>query len=250
MAHPIHVGVGGWNFPPWRETFYPASVKARDELAYASRALTAIEINATFYKRQTPTIYAGWRAATPDGFVFTVKAHRATTMRKTKDDMRESIGSFLATGVTALGDRLGAINWQFPPTRRFDVEHMSAFLSLLPPERDGVRLRHAIEVRHESFADPTFTDLLRAHGCAVVAADDEDWPQADAETADFAYVRLQRSAAEEKSGYPARALTAWAKRLQDWARTRTVFAFFISGAKERNPAAAQALIKRLARASA
>lgn len=245
MSHPIRIGIGGWSYEPWRETFYPADVPKKKELAYASERLTAIEINSTFYRNQPASVFEKWAGETPDDFVFTVKAQRVTTMRKTPEDMAESINWFVGGGVTALGGKLGAINWQFPQSRKFETGHMRSFLSALPPEHDGVRLRHAIEVRHESFNDEAFGDLLREFGCAVVASDNPDWPMADAETADFAYVRMQCSRGDRKSGYAPKALDEWASTFRKWSKKRDVFGFFISGAKERNPAAALALIDRL-----
>lgn len=247
MPHPIRVGIGGWNYEPWRETFYPPEVKKAGELAYASRQLTAIEINSTFYRGQSEATFAKWAEETPDGFRFTVKAHRATTIRKTVDDMRSSVGMFIGGGVTALGDKLGAINWQFPETRKFDTDYFGAFFSLLPPEHNGVRLRHAIEVRNETFRDEKFTELLRKHGHALVFADDPDWPTPDVETADLAYARLQQTRSDIETGYEPGELDGWAKTFKRWSGKREVFAFFISGAKERNPAAAMALIERVRR---
>jgi uncharacterized protein YecE (DUF72 family) len=247
MPHPIHIGIGGWNYEPWRETFYPPEVKKAGELAYASRQVTAIEINSTFYRNQTEAVFAKWAAETPETFRFTVKAQRVTTMRKTAEDMMTSIGWFIGGGVTALGERLGAINWQFPETRKFDPDYFGVFFSLLPPEHKGVRLRHAIEVRNDTFRNDAFTDLLRKYGLALVFADDPDWPMPDVVTADFAYARLQRTQADIDTGYTAADLDAWAKTVKGWARKRDVFAFFISGAKERNPAAAKALMERVGR---
>lgn len=246
MAYPIRIGVGGWSYPPWRWTFYPSHVRKADELAFASRALTAIEINATFYKRQSPDIFARWRDETPDDFVFAVKAQRFAMMRKTEADMRASINAFLDSGVTALGDKLGPINWQFPATRAFDAGYFATFLKCLPPEHDGRALQHAIEVRHASFADDAFADLLLTHGCARVCADSDDWPMDDIATAPFAYARLQRSQSDEKTGYPPQALARWVKTFKAWAVRKPVFAFVIAGAKDMNPAAAMALIKRVA----
>ena len=247
MTQPIRIGIGGWNYEPWRETFYPPEVKKAGELAYASRQVTAIEINSTFYRNQTEAVFAKWAGETPETFRFTVKAQRATTMRKTPEDMKSSIDWFIGGGVTVLGDRLGAINWQFPETRKFDADYFGAFCALLPPEHKGVRLRHALEVRNETFRDEAFTELLSKHGHGVVFADDPDWPMPDLETADFAYARLQRTQGDIETGYSAGDLDAWAKTLKGWAKKREVFAFFISGAKERNPAAAKALIARVGR---
>lgn len=245
MTRPIHIGIGGWNYEPWRETFYPPEVKKAEELAWASRQVTAIEINSTFYRNQTEAVFARWAAETPETFRFTVKAQRVTTMRKTAEDMKASINWFIGGGVTALGDRLGAINWQFPETRKFDAQYFRAFFERLPPEHKGVRLRHAIEVRNETFRNDAFTELLRQHGHALVFADDPDWPMPDVTTADFAYARLQQSRSDVATGYTAKEIDAWAKTLKGWAKAREVFAFFIAGAKERNPSAAKALIRRL-----
>lgn len=247
MPLPIRIGIGGWNYEPWRETFYPPEVKKAGELAYASGQVTAIEINSTFYRGQSEATFAKWAEEVPEDFRFTVKAHRATTIRKTVEDMRHSVGMFIEGGVTALGEKLGAINWQFPDTRKFDADYFGAFCSFLPPEHKGVRLRHAIEVRNDTFRNETFTDLMRKHNCAVVFADDPDWPMPDLETADFAYARLQQTRSEVETGYPPAELDAWAKTLKGWAKKREVFAFFIAGAKERNPAAAKALIERVGR---
>lgn len=245
MPHPIRVGIGGWSYDPWRETFYPEDVPKKGELAYASRQLTAIEINSTFYRNQKPHVFAKWAAETPEDFRFTVKAQRMTTTRKTADEIREAVDWFVSGGVTALGARLGAINWQFAKGKQFDTGYFEAFLAALPAEQDGVALRHVLEVRNDSFRCEEFTDLLRKHGCAVVASDSEEWPMPDMETAGFAYARLQCSQAGEAAGYPAAELDAWAGTLKGWAKTREVFAFFIAGAKERNPAAARALIERV-----
>lgn len=243
--HAVRAGVGGWTYDAWEETFYPADLPKKQQLEYASRRLTAIEINGTYYGLQKPAVYRKWADETPADFVFAVKAHRTCTSRKTPDGMKESVDAFLASGVTELGARLGPINWQFDPRRKYDAEYFGAFLSLLPKEHAGVRLRHAIEVRDRSFEVPAFDDLCRKHGCAIVAADDDDWPQPDRPTADFAYLRLQRSRADQATGYPPGELDTWAATLKGWAATRDVFAFIIAGAKERNPAAAMALIARV-----
>jgi len=244
MAHPVRVGIGGWNFEPWEETFYPPKLAKKKQLEYAASKLTAIEINGTFYRNQTPATYKKWAGETPPGFMFTVKAHRYTVTRKPADEMKDSVKWFLDSGVAELGDRLGPINWQFN-NKKFDRAYFAAFLGALPKEHARMKLRHALEVRHKSFEDPAFHDLLRDHGAALVSADDDEWPQADVATADFAYARLQRTRADEKTGYPARELNAWAKTFQKWSEKRDVFAFFISGAKETNPAAAMALIAKL-----
>ena len=250
MPHPIrigdiYVGVGGWTYEGWDKHFYPEKLAKKRQLEFMSRAVTAIEINGTFYRLQKPDTFKKWAGETPDDFRFTLKAHNFCTSRKTPDDMKSAIDNFVQSGVTELQDKLGAINWQFPPTRKFDAEYFEAFCSRLPKDHEGVKLRHAIEVRHETFNTPAFHDLLRKHACALVSADDDDWPQQDVETTDFAYARLQRTRVGESTGYPASELDAWAKTFKSWSKTRSVFAFFIAGAKETNPTAAQALIKRL-----
>lgn len=245
MPHSIRIGVGGWTYEPWRDNFYPADLAQKRELEFASRHLTAIEINGTFYRSQPASVFEKWAEETPEDFQFTVKAQRMTTSRKTAPEMKEAIDWFVDGGVLALKHRLGAINWQFAPTRKFDPDYFAAFLNALPRKRGKMELRHAIEVRHESFRDPRFADLLREHGCALVFSDEPDWPTPDVETADFAYARLQCSRADVKTGYPPKELDAWAKTLRGWARTRDVFAFLIAGAKERNPAGAMALIERV-----
>jgi uncharacterized protein YecE (DUF72 family) len=245
MAHPIRVGVGGWTFDPWNESFYPQGLSKKRQLEYASRQLTAIEINGTFYRLQKPDTFKKWADETPDGFMFTVKAHNFCMSRKTSEDMKTAVNNFIASGVTALGEKLGPINWQFHPSRKFDADYFKAFLGALPEAHGARRLRHALEVRDASFQTPAFVALLKKHNVALVSADDDDWPQPDVETADFAYARLQRTREGEKTGYPAKELGAWAKTLKGWAERRDVFAFFIAGAKARNPGAAQALIGRL-----
>ncbi len=245
MPHPIRIGVGGWTFEPWNETFYPPKLSAKKQLAYMAEKLTAVEVNGTFYRTQTPATFAKWASETPDGFMFALKAHRVATSRKTAPEMQDSINWFLGSGVTALGAKLGPINWQFHPSKKFDPNYFDAFFGLLPKEKDGAPLRHAIEVRHESFNTPAFADLLRKHGHALISADDPDWETPDVETAAFAYARLQRTDAKNKLGYPPKALDQWAATFKTWAKKRDVFAFVISGAKERNPAAAMALIERL-----
>jgi uncharacterized protein YecE (DUF72 family) len=247
MTHAIRIGVGGWTYEPWRDNFYPSDLPQKRELEFASRKLTAIEINGTFYRNQKPETYAKWAAETPDGFVFSVKAQRFAMTRKTADEIKSAVDWFIDGGVRELGDRLGPINWQFQPTKKFDPDYFAAFFDALPPERDGRRLRHVIEVRHDSFNDPRFEDMLRAKNLACVFADEPDWPSPDRVTADFAYARLQASRADEPTGYPPSALDAWAATAKNWAKDRDVFVFFISGAKARDPSAALALIERLGR---
>jgi uncharacterized protein YecE (DUF72 family) len=260
---PVHVGVGGWSYAPWRETFYPADVPQKRELEYASRALTAIEINSTFYRAPSADSYARWREMTPPGFVFTLKAPRFITQARDLAARGEAAANFIE-GAAALGDRLGPFLWQLPPTRAFDPGALERFFGALPRERAGRQLRHALEVRHPSFADPRFVALARKLRIAIVFNDAADYPSIADLTADFVYARLRRSRAGCRTGYAPRELARWAGHVRTWAaggmpeglpcfgtgrkpaaRPREVFLYFISGAKERNPAAARALIARL-----
>jgi uncharacterized protein YecE (DUF72 family) len=245
MAGVIRIGIGGWTFPPWRGTFYPQGVRQGDELAFASRKLTAIEVNGTYYSGFTPATFAKWAGETPDGFVFSLKASRFCTNRKVLADGLESIARFMGQGIGELGDRLGPILWQLANTKRFDREEIAAFLDLLPAALDGRRLRHVIEARHESFIDPRFIALCRARGVAICVADHETYPLIDEATADFTYARLMRGKDEIETCYPPADLDAWVVRLRGYAARGDVFAFFISGGKPRAPAGAMAMIERL-----
>ena len=241
----VFVGIGGWTYAPWRGTFYPKGLAQKRELEFASRVLSSIEINGTYYSTFKPDSFAKWGAETPDGFIFSIKASRFCTNRRELAGASESIERFVSQGFSELRDRLGPIEWQFMATKKFDPEDMAAFLKLLPREVDGIALRHAIEVRHESFKDKRFIDLARKHKVAIVFADNEDFPAIDEPTADFTYARLMRTKESVKTGYKPTELDAWAKRAKSWARRGDVFVYFISGAKERAPAAAQALIARV-----
>lgn len=262
----IRVGVGGWTFESWRGPFYPPGLAQARELAYASRQLTSIEINGTFYGTQKPDSFARWHDETPDDFVFALKAPRFATNRRVLAEAGPSIERFIAGGVLRLGNKLGPINWQFAPTKAFDPDDIGAFLKLLPASVEGRRLRHAVEVRHESFRDPAFVALARRHGVAVVIAGDSDYPQIADLTAPFVYVRIMGTSARPKAGYGPKALAAWATRARGWAaggqpadlshvgdgkaapiRARPVFLYVIGGHKVANPAAARALIRLLAR---
>lgn len=256
----IRVGIGGWTYAPWRGVFYPAGLPQKRALEYASRRVTAIEINGTFYRTQNPASFAKWRDETPEDFVFTVKAPRYATHRTVLAEAGPSIEHFMASGVLELGDKLGPVLWQFPPTKRYDADDFERFLALLP-RRPG--LRHALDVRHESFMCDDFIALARRYGAATVYTDSHDYPSYADVTADFMYARLMRCEAALATGYPESALNAWARRLAAWARgqqpadlpaagtrsadrtPRDVYAFMIDGAKERAPAAAQALLARL-----
>jgi len=259
----IRVGIGGWTYEPWRKTFYPKGLVQARELEYASRQVTAIEINGTFYRTQKPESFAKWREQTPDGFVFALKAPRYATMRSVLGDAGESIERFVASGLAELGDKLGPILWQFAPTKRFDVADMEAFLKLLPTQIGGRPARHALEPRHESFVDRAFIALARRYGVAIVYSDSEEYPSIGDVTSDFVYARLMRSQSSIKTGYNDVALDAFAKIAKTLARgsepaefprvdkpaaksgARDVFLFFINGAKERAPGAAAELLKRL-----
>ncbi len=247
----IRAGVGGWTYEPWRGVFYPAGLRQADELSYASRHLTAIEINGTFYGSQKPASFRKWHDETPEGFVFSLKAPRFAVNRRVLADAGESIARFYASGVDRLGDKLGPVLWQFAATKQFDREDFARFVALLPPRLGNRRLRHALEVRHESFRDPAFLTLARDHNCAVVFADADKFPSpldaGDAPTADFVYARLQNGSDAEPAGYPTAALDGWAEVARAWSAggRRDVFVYFIAGGKLRAPAAAMGLIERL-----
>ncbi|HEV2364477.1 MAG TPA: DUF72 domain-containing protein [Caulobacteraceae bacterium] len=265
----VRVGVGGWTFEPWRGAFYPQGLKHADELAFASRRLTALEINATYYSRQSPKTFASWAAQTPEGFVFTLKGGRACTNRKVLAEAGESVRRFVEQGIDALGDKLGPILWQFMHFKRFDRDEFAAFVDFLPPSVSGLKLRHCLEVRHRTFADPAFVELCRQRNIAICLSDEERWPLIADATADFTYARLQRGVDEVPTAYEPAEIRAWAKRLSAYAsggfpddlkpvaeaaapagRRREVFAFFISGGKARAPMAAEALISALQQGAA
>jgi uncharacterized protein YecE (DUF72 family) len=258
----IYVGVGGWVYEPWRKNFYPKGLTQARELEYAAAHLTGIEINGTYYGSQKPESFRKWHDATPKGFVFTVKGPRYATNRRVLAESGGSIEKFFASGVTELKKKLGAVNWQFMATKKFDAGDFEAFLKLLPKKHDGLAIRHAVEVRHDSFRDKAFVALCRKHGVAIVFAADGEFPLIADVTADFVYARLMGTQAKQKLGYPPAILKTWAERATDWEKgespkpslllapaapkkKRDVFLFVISGAKEKNPAAAQAIIAGL-----
>jgi uncharacterized protein YecE (DUF72 family) len=245
MTGAIRIGIGGWTFDLWRGVFYPEGLAHKRELEFASRALTSIEINGTYYSTFKTDSWRKWRDETPEGFVFSVKASRFCTNRKILAGAGESIDRFIDQGLTALGPKLGPINWQFMATKKFEPEDFGAFLALLPPEKDGIALRHAIEVRNPGFATEQFYDLARAHAVAIVYAKDEDFPEIDQPTADFTYARLMASREELENGVTEDELEGFAAQTRAWSGRGDVFAYFISGAKIRNPAAARALIAKL-----
>ena len=263
MLGKAYVGVGGWTYEPWRNNFYPKGLAQARELQFAAQHLTAIEINATFYGLQKRGSWIKWANSVPDGFVFTVKASRYCTNRRVLAEAGESIARFTGQGLAELGPKLGPILWQFAGTKTFEREDFASFLNLLPRDVEGITLRHALEPRHSSFACAEFVGLARDHGCAIVFAAHDSYPMIADLTAPFVYARLQQSRAEEANGYEDADLDRWASTVRVWTRgkvpedlpyvarrsaaasARDAYVFFISGAKERNPAAAMRLIDKL-----
>jgi uncharacterized protein YecE (DUF72 family) len=242
----IRIGIGGWTFEPWRNNFYPAGLPHARELEYASRQLTAIEINGTFYRTQTPATFEKWASETPDSFMFTLKAPRYAVNRRELSEAGQSIERFLESGLDQLGSKLGPILWQFPPTRKFDEAAFAAFLKLLPKDYKGHKLRHALEVRHDSFHSSIFAQMAADMGVAVVIADSDDYPLIETNSGGFVYARLMKSRTDEPSGYSETELKSWASRAAVWSASGLdTFIFFIDGAKERAPAAALAFLKLL-----
>lgn len=243
----IRIGIGGWTYPPWRGVFYPDGLPQRQELEYASRQVTAIEINATFYGRQSEKSWRTWAETAPDDFQFAIKGSRFCVMRSKLCEGAEGITNFLSQGIAALGPKLGPILWQFAGRRIFDRDDIAGFIKLLPEKVEGLELRHAIEPRHESFRDENFFQLCRDRNIAVVLEDSDEYPTIDVDTADFAYARLQRMREEIPTGYGNEALDPFAERARRWsADGRDAYIFMINGAKVRAPAAAAALRHRLA----
>jgi uncharacterized protein YecE (DUF72 family) len=217
-GHPgqIRVGIGGWVFAPWRNNFYPPKWPQKSELEYASRHVTAIEINSTYYRGQTPATYAKWRRETPEGFVFSLKAHMAATAERVLANAGRRVKLFVYGGIAELGDRLGPISWQFPEEKPFERDDFAAFLDLLPQELDGRPLRHVLEVRHPSFKCSEFVDLARARNLPTVFTDSPDYPSFADITGGFVYARLMRSQSTIATGYSATDLGAWAARARAW----------------------------------
>ena len=256
----IYVGVGGWTYAPWRETFYPDGLVQRRELEYASRRLSAIEINGTYYSAQKPDTYARWRDETPDGFVFTAKAPMRIVQSKVLAKTAGQVDAFV-DGLATLGEKLGAILWQFE--RKLDRDDFAAFVEHLPASAGGRPVRHALEVRDAECVDASLVDLARKKNAALVFTDSDEWPSFSDLTADFVYARLMRARGNIVTGYTPAELQAWAERARTWAgggepadlprlggpspkaKRRDVFVFFINADKERNPAAATTLIDLL-----
>lgn len=260
----IYTGIGGWTFAPWRGEFYPKGLPHAQELRYAASHLTSIEINGTFYRTQSPASYRKWASEVPDGFIFSLKGPRFAVNRSVLADAGDSIKRFLNSGVSELGDRLGPLLWQFAPTKKYDEADFGRFLELLPAEFDGRKLRHVVEVRHDSFRVPGFAMLLRRFGIAVCFSEHATYPAIADVTSDFVYARLQKGQDAIKTGYPPKAIDAWAARAKQWAQggapedlpcvdapsppkkqARDVFVYFIHEGKLRAPAAAMALIEKL-----
>ena len=260
----IRIGIGGWNFAPWRGVFYPKGLAHAEELSYASSRLTSIEINSTFYNLPKPTSIRSWAAQVPDNFVFSIKASMAAVNRRVLGEAGPSIDRFIDCGILELGPRLGPLFWQFAPAKKFDAADVEAFFALLPKERGGVKLRHAVEAKHETFAVPAFYELAGKHNIVVIGVDSAKTKVPSDVTGDFVYMRLQNTQAEIATGYSPGDIKKWGTRALAWAagevpkdlkprtdkapakKKRDVFVYFISGAKERAPAAATALIKQLA----
>lgn len=262
-ASKIRVGIGGWNFEPWRDNFYPKGWPQARELEYASSKLTAIEINSTYYSSQKPSTFAKWRGETPEGFMFSLKASRFATNRRVLAEAGESVQRFVESGIAELGEKLGPIVWQFAPTKKFDPVDFEAFLKLLPPEVSGLKLRHAMDVRNASFQSADYLALARRYGVATVFTESDDYPPIADLTADFVYSRVMRTSSDLPQGCTPEQLDGIAASCRTWheggtptglplveaapasSAERDVFLFFISGAKERAPAAAMGLIERL-----
>jgi uncharacterized protein YecE (DUF72 family) len=259
----IRVGVGGWTFEPWRCNFYPAGLAHHRELEYASTKLSAIEINGTYYSAQKPASFRKWFDETPDDFMFSMKAIRYATHRRVLAEAGDSVQRFIESGVAELRHKLGPIVWQFAPTKRFEPVDFEAFLALLPASVDGLALRHVLDVRHESFKSTAYLALARQYRCATVFTDSDYYPSFADLTGDFLYARLMRTEPGHAAGVDPQVLDALAVCAQRWrgggepdglprvesigasAAPRDVFLYFISGAKEKAPAAAMALLQRL-----
>jgi uncharacterized protein YecE (DUF72 family) len=260
----IFTGIGGWTFEPWRGVFYPDGLPHNKELEYAAAHLTSIEINGTFYRTQTPATFHNWASEVTNGFKFSVKGVRYVTNRSVLAEAGDSIKRFIDSGVLELGDRLGPLLWQMNPYKKFDEADFGKFLELLPPKVGDQKIRHVVEVRHDSFKTPAFIALLRQFNVGIVYSEHETYTEIADVTSDFVYARLQKGDDNLATGYPPKALDAWAERLKVWAdggqpsdlprvdksdapkAPRDVFAYVIHEGKVRAPAAAMELIKRQA----
>ncbi|HEY5363351.1 MAG TPA: DUF72 domain-containing protein [Aestuariivirga sp.] len=259
----IKVGIGGWTYEPWRGLFFPEKLPKTKELFHASRHVTSIEVNGTFYSTFTPSTFKRWADETPDDFIFSLKAPRFAVNRRVLGDAGPSIEKFFGSGVSELKSKLGPILWQLTPFKKYDEKDIAAFLSLLPRNIEGLPLRHVLEVRHESFLCEGFVMQAREAKVGVVFADSQKYPLLADLTSDFVYLRLQDAHAEIETGYSVKSLDKWVALARSWARgdepeefplvapkgrklaSRDVFVYFINGAKERAPAAAEAVIRRL-----
>jgi uncharacterized protein YecE (DUF72 family) len=242
----VRVGIGGWSYAPWRGTFFPPKLPQSRELEFASQSFGALEINATFYGRQSPKSWQSWAGTAPEGFQFAVKGSRFCVTRTRLAEAGDGIASFMDQGLVALGPKLGPILWMFAARRTFDREDIARFIDLLPEQLDGIPLRHVIEPRHESFRAEAFFALCRDRNICIAFGDDDELPCIDVETADFAYARLQRMREEVDTGYEAPALDGFAELARKWQLGgRDAYIFMINGAKVRAPAAAIALQERL-----
>lgn len=284
----IRIGISGWRYAPWRGDFYPKGLVQKKELRFASRAVNSIEINGSFYALQTPERYAGWAADTPDGFVFSVKAPRYITHVKRLREVQQPLANFMASGLFRLGEKLGPVLWQFPPSFKFDPALFADFLQALPQDSDAARdlarhsdarmhqagyldipkgrhLRHAVEIRNDSFRDEAFIALLRTHKVALVVADTaQKWPYAEDLTSDFVYMRLHGDKQLYASGYSNAALNAWQRRIEAWTQggqpedarlistmapakraSRDLYCYFDNDIKVRAPYDARQLLEKL-----
>ena len=285
----IRIGISGWRYAPWRSVFYPRGLAQHRELEYAARRFPTIELNGSFYSLQAPQSWLDWYRETPAGFVFAVKANRYITHFRKLNDVERPLANFFASGIFNLREKLGPILWQLPPQLGFDPVKFARFLDLLPHDTAAAlrlargrearmhgrsrlaidrnrRLRHAVEIRHESFLDPAFVALLRRRRVALVVADTAGrWPYREDVTADFVYLRLHGDEQLYTSGYTPRALARWARRIDAWhrdsepadaqridgkaprARRRDVYCYFDNDAKVHAPFDAQSLSGRLGR---
>jgi len=258
----IRIGIGGWTFEPWRGAFYPEKLSQKRELEYAAAKMTSIEVNGTYYGSIKGDSFSRWHDETPEDFVFALKAPRFATNRKVLGEAGGSIEKFFTGGVMNLKDKLGPINWQFMATKKFDPVDFEAFLKLLPKEVEGRTIRHAVEVRHDSFNTPDFIEMLRHYQVAVITAGDSAFPEIADITAPFVYARIMGTTEDQPLGYAPAALDRWVERAGQWAAgkvpddlkavgpeqpntARDVFLYVISGFKEKNPAAAMELISRV-----